>query len=393
MIYRFFFHAVLRRLDAERAHDIAAWCLRVLMKPRTGRTLVRRAFGAKDPILQVRLWGQDFPSPLGVAAGMDKEANWFDSLGPLGFGFVEIGTVTGLAQPGRQGKRIWRLTKDRALLNSMGFPNPGAEVIGERLKRRTGETLVGVNLGKSKIVEGADQVALDYRASVRHVAAHCEYLVVNVSSPNTPGLRDLQADQPLRKLIQEVRDELQSLGRWCPVLVKISPDVADSDINQIGDLAVELKLDGIVAVNTTVHRAGLSCPTPADAQGTGGISGAPLKGRSVEVLRLLRARVGTHVPLISVGGVEDAQDVWKRLACGASLVQAHTGFVYGGPLWPHRINRELAKRLRETGMRSVEDLIGTDTAAGDSDSAELAFNGNSPRREPALVSNSARLLS
>jgi dihydroorotate dehydrogenase len=352
--YRFLYDVVLRRIPAEAAHSIAVALARLTLAIPGVRGALRRRLQPRDRTLEVRALGRTFPSPLGVAGGLDKGATWFECLGALGFGFVEVGTVTALAQPGNEGKRVWRLPADRALLNRMGFPNPGAAAVARRLRRRPRETLVAANVGKSKAVP-VEEAGADYRASVRALAPLADFLVVNVSSPNTPGLRRMQAAEPLRALVGDVQDELRALELALPLLLKIAPDLADDEIDAIADLALELGLDGIVATNTTVSRAGLTVDA-ARLSAEGGISGAPLKARSLDVLRRLRARAGDRLVLVSVGGIETADDVWERLAAGATLVQAYTGFVYGGPRWPSRLNRELARRLRESGYASVTEL-------------------------------------
>ena len=345
MIYRVLYALVLRRIPAETAHALAARGVRL-----AHRLGLLRLLGRPDPVLAVDALGLRFASPLGVAAGVDKDASWFEGLGALGFGSVEVGTVTPLAQEGNPRPRVRRLLADRALQNSMGFPNPGAEAVAARIGRRRAGTVLGVNVGRAK-GSSTGQAAEDYRATVRRLAAHADYLALNVSSPNTPGLRDLQAVEPLRALVAAVREELAALGLERPVLVKIAPDLADEDIDAIADLALELGLAGVIATNTTVDRSGLASPgVPPE----GGISGPPLAARSLAVLRRLRARAGDALVLVSVGGVESADDVWERLQAGATLVQAYTGFVYGGPGWPRRVNRELARRLRATPPAGVE---------------------------------------
>jgi dihydroorotate dehydrogenase len=316
LVYRLLFRLILRRIDAERAHALAFHALRA------AGPLLRRLAPKPDPRLEVRALGLTFPSPLGVAAGVDKNASAFEELGALGFGFVEVGTVTALPQEGNPRPRIRRLPGQRALVNGMGFPNEGAEIVAKRLRGRSGTTVVGVNVGKSR---AAEAIGEDYRASVRAVAGVADYLVVNVSSPNTPGLRDLQAAEMLRPLLEEVRAEV----RGTPLLVKIGPDLPDSDVDAVADLALELGLDGIVAVNTL----------PVEG---GGLSGPPLRERALAVLRRLRERVGDRLVLVSVGGVETAEDARERILAGATLVQVYTGFVYNGPAWPRRVNRELA---------------------------------------------------
>lgn len=358
MIYRFLFKLILRRIEPESAHALAARSLGRLTRRPRARVLVRRFLAPRDPHLEVRALGLTFPSPLGAAAGVDKDASWFDGLGAIGFGFVEVGTITAVAQPGNPGQRIFRLPADRALLNRMGFPNPGAVALVGRLGRRSRETIVGINLGKSKVASLVEAGA-DYAASSRLLAGLADYLVLNVSSPNTPGLRDMQATERLRSLVADVRSGLADAPRRVPILVKISPDLTDHEIDALADLAIERGLDGIVAVNTTVERGVLTASArEAAGLGLGGVSGAPLKARALEVLRRLYARAGDDLVLISVGGIETADDVWARVLAGATLVQAYTGFVYGGPLWPSRVNRELADRTREAGRSSIQELVG-----------------------------------
>jgi dihydroorotate dehydrogenase len=335
-------------MDAETAHRLGTRMLDVVLGPRWVRRLARRALAPRDPVLRVRALGLDLPSPLGLAAGFDKEAAHVDALTALGFGFVEIGTITALPQPGNPRPRMFRLPADRALVNRMGFNNAGAQAAAARLARaRDPGVVVGVNIGRSKLAQDA---AADYRASAQTLAPHADYLVINVSSPNTPGLRDLQAVAQLEPLIAATREGLAAAGRTVPLLVKIAPDLADEDVDAVADLALRTGLDGIVATNTTISRDGLrSTPDALAAAGAGGLSGAPLADRSLAVLRRLRERLGDELVIVSVGGVESAGEVAERLAAGATLVQAYTAFIYGGPLWPSRVQRGLARHLRNAG--------------------------------------------
>lgn len=362
MIYRLIFNLLLRRLEPERAHRLATQTLRALMAIPGARATLRALVGRPDPCLRVQALGLSFPSPLGVAAGVDKDASLFEPLGALGFGFVEVGTVTALAQEGNDRPRVFRIPRRRALLNRMGFPNAGAEAVAEHLRASTDETIVGVNVGKSKLTP-LEQAPKDYRATVRATAALADYVAVNVSSPNTPGLRDLQSPQLLRGVVAAIREGLSDAGVERPILVKISPDLSDEQLEEIADLALELSLDGIIAVNTTLDRSAVGdCEEIAHVQG-GGVSGAPLKQRAVEVLRRLRDRVGERLVLMSVGGIEDAEDVLARLEAGATLVQGYTGFVYGGPGWAHRVNRDLTRRVRAAGASSIQELTGVKSPA------------------------------
>src|SRR5580700_4508420 len=348
-MYRLLFRVVLRRVPAETAHRAGFWLIGVLAGAPGVAGLLRRWLGPRDPVLRVRALGLEFPGPLGLAAGFDKDARATAGLGALGFGFVEVGTVTARAQPGNPRPRMFRLPADRALVNRMGFNNDGAAAAAARLRRRPrGGPVVGVNIGKTRAVPD-QQAAADYAASARAVADVADYVVVNVSSPNTPGLRDLQAAGRLRPVLVAVREALDAAGgsRRVPLLVKIAPDLADADVDAVADLALELGLDGIVATNTTVSREGLASPSSqVAAAGAGGLSGPPLRTRALEVLVRLRARAGDRLVLVAVGGIETPDDAWERLRAGATLVQAYTGFIYGGPLWPRRMHAGLARRAR-----------------------------------------------
>ncbi len=348
-MYRFFYWLVLSRLPAEGTHRVAFAALRLMMALPGIAWLSRKFLAPKSDALGVDALGQHFPSPLGLAAGFDKDARGIDALGALGFGFIEIGTITGQGQGGNAKPRMFRLVRDRALVNRMGFNNRGSEVAAKRLARRKRGTgaIVGVNIGKTKLVAEDDAVA-DYVMSAERLGPMADYMVVNVSSPNTPGLRNLQAVERLRPLLVAVRETLDRVcsERRVPLLVKIAPDLADDDIDEVADLALELGLDGIIATNTTISRDGLRSDEAAVAAlGAGGLSGAPLKERSTAVIRRLKARVGDKLVLIAAGGIESGDDAYERLQAGATLVQAYTGFVYGGPLWPKRVTRSLQKRL------------------------------------------------
>jgi dihydroorotate dehydrogenase len=356
--YDALFRGVLTRLDAERAHRLGFGAIRA------GRGVARMV--VRTPSVPVQAMGLSFRNPLGLAAGFDKNAVGIDALAALGFGFVEVGTVTALAQPGNPRPRLFRLPQDHAIVNRMGFNNDGAEVVARRLaararrldrreRRNSGNVtyderrarpVLGVNIGKSKVVPEDNEPAVleDYATSARLLAPHADYLVVNVSSPNTPGLRSLQAVERLGPLLDEVRRVADDAAlRAVPICVKIAPDLADEDVVAVAELARDRGIEGLIATNTTTSRAGLR--TPADqveAAGAGGLSGPVLRKRSLEVLRLVRSR-DPRITVISVGGISSGRDAADRLRAGATLVQAYTGFVYGGPLWPRRVVRELAR--------------------------------------------------
>ncbi|GAA3690224.1 quinone-dependent dihydroorotate dehydrogenase [Arthrobacter ginkgonis] len=352
-IYPTFFRLVFSGMDPEKAHHIGFRLIRLAEETKASALL--RRITRPHPSLRRTVMGIDFPSPFGLAAGFDKEGHGVAALADLGFGHVEVGTITGQAQPGNPRPRLFRLVEDRAVINRMGFNNDGAASVAPRveaarpvLARRFPATrpVLGVNIGKTKVVELEDAVE-DYLAGTRLLAPHADYLVVNVSSPNTPGLRLLQSIESLRPLLSAVGAEADRVaGRHVPLLVKIAPDLADADIDDVADLAKDLGLDGVIATNTTIGRGGLVTPAARIEEiGAGGLSGAPLKARSLEVLRRLRGRLGADTAVVSVGGVETAQDVLDRLAAGADLVQGYTAFLYEGPFWAARINRGLRKAL------------------------------------------------
>jgi dihydroorotate dehydrogenase len=363
VMYRLLYRVVLRRVPAEAAHQGGFALIRVfgsVARVPGAAWLLRWWLGPREEALRVRALGLEFPGPLGLAAGFDKDARATRGLAALGFGFVEVGTVTARAQPGNPRPRMFRLGEDRALVNRMGFNNAGASATAARLRGRTRAAgarrrpVVGVNIGKTRMVPD-EEAAADYAASARAVAEVADYVVVNVSSPNTPGLRDLQAADRLRPVLVAVREALDASAgdRRVPLLVKIAPDLADADVDAVADLALELGLDGIIATNTTVSRDGLaSPPSQVAAAGAGGLSGPPLRVRALAVLVRLRARAGDRLVLIAAGGIETPDDAWERLRAGATLVQAYTGFIYGGPLWPRRMHAglvHLSRRARSQG--------------------------------------------
>ncbi|CUR54739.1 Dihydroorotate dehydrogenase (quinone) [metagenome] len=357
MIYPYLFDHVLTRTDPERAHHLGFRAIRAA-QPLTCRRWTPKS---RRPVADVHAMGLSFPNVLGLAAGFDKNAVGIDALMALGFGHVEIGTVTGEAQPGNPKPRLFRLPADRAVVNRMGFNNDGAEAVARRLAARQARTsatgrrdsdvhlrqvgVLGVNIGKTKVVPDDDQSAVqaDYEKSAGLLAPYADYLVVNVSSPNTPGLRNLQAVEKLEPLLRAVRtraDEVTSAR--VPLLVKIAPDLSDDDVRAVAELSLAIGLDGIIATNTTISREGLTTSaTDIERVGAGGLSGRPLTTRSLEVIRLLRDRVGPDLTLIGVGGITSIQDAHDRLDAGATLLQGYTALIYEGPLWPSRIVRGL----------------------------------------------------
>ncbi|UNO38985.1 quinone-dependent dihydroorotate dehydrogenase [Streptomyces sp. MST-110588] len=367
-MYDLFFKLFFKRLDPEKAHHLAFAWIRLAARVPVLRTFLAAALAPRYKELRTEALGRRMHGPFGLAAGFDKNAVAIDGMTMLGFDHVEIGTVTAQPQPGNPQKRLFRLVADRALINRMGFNNDGSAAVAARLAARNPvfRTTVGVNIGKTKVVP-EDEAVADYVTSTERLAAHADYLVVNVSSPNTPGLRDLQAVDHLRPLLTAVREAADRTvpGRRVPLLVKIAPDLADEDVDAVADLAVELGLDGIIATNTTIAREGLGLTAPASLVAeTGGLSGAPLKARSLEVLRRLYARVGDRVTLIGVGGIENAEDAWERILAGATLVQGYSAFIYQGPFWCRALHKGLAARLRNSPYTTLAEAVGADHRSG-----------------------------
>lgn len=351
-------------LPAELAHHVGMACFSALMAFGPLRRWLQRRTQIFSPRLQTDIAGLTLPNPVGLAAGFDKDGKWFDELAALGFGFVEIGTVTGEPQPGNPQPRLFRLKKDQAIINRMGFNNDGAEKAEERVRARNQSQVLGINIGKSKIVENEHAVD-DYLKSFRLLGQHADYVVVNVSSPNTPGLRELQAKEPLLKLLSALsaanrqQAETSQTDRK-PMFVKLAPDLHPDAVKDAVDVALECGLDGIIATNTTNSREGLATSTErVDAIGAGGLSGGPLTTRSREfvadVYRLSRGQL----PIIGVGGIMTPEDAWQMIRSGASAVQVYTGFIYGGPLFATQIARHLDRRVEEHGFARIQDAVGS----------------------------------
>lgn len=359
-LYHHALKPLLFRLDPETAHAAAGLALRALHAAAPLRRALRPA---PDPALAVRALGRTFASPVGVAAGFDKAAAYYNGLGALGFGAVEVGTVTARAQPGNPRPRLFRLPRDGALVNRMGFNNPGAAAVEAAVRARPPDGVVlGINLGKSRATALAEAAA-DYAESARRLAPLAHYLVVNVSSPNTPGLRSLQSVEALRAIARAVRPAADAAG--VPVLVKVAPDLADDDLDAVTDLCLEERLAGLVATNTTTRRDGLATPAPeVRAAGEGGLSGRPLRARALAVIHRVYARSRGALTIVGVGGVASADDAWDALAAGATLVQVYTALVYEGPTLARDIARGLAARLRREGLASVRDVVGAGHRGG-----------------------------
>ncbi|GCD47227.1 quinone-dependent dihydroorotate dehydrogenase [Streptomyces paromomycinus] len=363
-MYSLLFKLIFQRMDPEKAHHLAFRWIRLAARIPVLRTFAAAVLAPRYKELRTEALGRRMHGPFGLAAGFDKNAVAIDGMAMLGFDHVEIGTVTAEPQPGNPKKRLFRLVPDRALINRMGFNNDGSAAVAARLAARNPvfRTTLGVNIGKTKVVP-EDAAIADYVTSTERLAGHADYLVVNVSSPNTPGLRSLQAVDHLRPLLAAVREAADRTvqGRRVPLLVKIAPDLADEDVDAVADLAVELGLDGIIATNTTIARDSLGLASdPALVQETGGLSGAPVKARSLEVLRRLYARVGDRVTLVGVGGIENAEDAWQRILAGATLVQGYSAFIYEGPFYARAIHKGLAARLRNSPYATLADAVGAE---------------------------------
>jgi dihydroorotate dehydrogenase len=330
-------------LPAEKAHQVAMGACSAVAALPLGKALLRRCFCYRHPSLQREVFGITFPNPVGLAAGFDKDARYVDTLACLGFGFVEIGTVTPVAQPGNPRPRLFRLPDDEALVNRMGFNNQGAAAAAARLRRRRSGIIIGGNIGKNKLTPN-DRAAEDYEKCFRELYPVVDYFVVNVSSPNTPGLRSLQKKEPLRQLLGRLQALNRQQARPRPLLLKIAPDLSCGQLDDVIAIALETGLSGLVATNTPTGREGLVTPAATVAAlGAGGLSGRPLSARSTEVIRDIHEKTGGRLPIIAAGGVFSAKDALEKLSAGASLVQVYTGFIYEGPAMAAAIARGIAK--------------------------------------------------
>jgi len=332
--------------DPEKIHHFIVRFLKFWMAIPGISRLVSALYCVHNPLLERTLFGITFANPVGLAAGFDKDAKLVDELAALGFGFVEIGTVTPRPQLGNDKPRLFRLPADRALINRMGFNNDGVIAAVDRLKKKKSRVLVGGNIGKNKMTPNANALD-DYLRCYEQLHPYVDYFVINVSSPNTPGLRELQEKEPLRILLRTVKEFASQKPVPKPVLLKIAPDLTDAQLDDIIDTMKSTGTDGIVATNTTISRDGLT--TSAEQLkhiGAGGLSGSPLRSRSTEVIQYLRERLGPTFPIIAVGGIMTPEDALEKIDAGADLIQLYTGFIYEGPGVVRRINKALLKRAR-----------------------------------------------
>jgi len=358
MVYRWLVRPLLFRLDPERAHHLTLWMLKQVGRLPPLHALLRRSLLMEHPLLRTRVWGLDFSNPVGLAAGFDKGGTAVGGLAGLGFGFIEVGTVTPRPQPGNPLPRLFRLPAEQAVINRMGFNSEGAEAVGKRLRAGGLRIPVGVNLGKNADTR-LEHALDDCCQGLEHLYDLGDYFVINVSSPNTPGLRDLQECTRLNDLLIGMQQSNRGLARMRgtlpkPLFVKIAPDLEPKELDGVIEVVQTVPLDGIIATNTTVGRAGLSAPTPE----VGGLSGMPLRRRATEVVHYLFTHAEGRIPIIGVGGIFSAEDAYEKICAGASLVQVYTGLVYEGPTLPHRINLGLIRLLQRDGFTHVSQAVG-----------------------------------
>ncbi len=362
MLYSNLIRPILFTQDAEQAHETTL----NLLERAAGKLSAAQPFTHKA--LKVSIAGLEFPNPVGLAAGCDKNARAVNAWHSFGFGFVEVGTITAQPQPGNPRPRVFRLTEHRAVVNRLGFNSEGSEVVSRRLRllserARPLPVPLGINIGKTKVITVEDLILEDYRTSFRRLAPWADFVVINISSPNTPGLRQWQQKGPLTSLITAIMDEAKSICRAnpdakpVPVFVKISPDMADNDMEDLVQVAVEHQLAGIIATNTTIGRPGIT-QIPARMQ-EGGLSGRPLRRRANEVMQFLYRTSQGRIPLIGVGGIDSAEAAYERIQSGASLVQIYTAMIYEGPYLAKRINQGLLALLKRDGVNSIREVVGT----------------------------------
>ena len=340
-MYKSVVRPLLFKADPEKVHHFTFDALRKLFKVPGMDAFVKRKFEVRDPLLEREVFGLKFRNPVGLAAGFDKDAKLYQELSNFGFGFIEIGTLTPKPQPGNEKKRLFRLKEDQAIINRMGFNNGGVEEAVLRL-RKNKNVLIGGNIGKNKITPNEKAVE-DYRSCFEALFEYVDYFVVNVSSPNTPNLRELQDKEPLTKLLKELQVQNNQKPSPKPILLKIAPDLTASQLTDIIDIVRETGIAGVIATNTTISREGLTSETRSEM---GGLSGKPLRKRSTEVIRFLSEKSNKAFPIIGVGGIHSAEDALEKLDAGASLVQLYTGFIYEGPQLIKDINLKLLERIK-----------------------------------------------
>lgn len=340
-MYKRIFKPLVFKLDPEKAHYLTFDLLKLGLGNGLFRSIGKSFYRYEHPSLEKELFGLKFKNPIGLAAGLDKDAKVFNELAALGFGFIEVGTLTPKPQPGNDKPRLFRLPKDEAIINRMGFNNEGVEAAAQRLKNRKTDVIIGGNIGKNKVTPNEDAIK-DYEYCFNVLFDVVDYFVVNVSSPNTPNLRDLQDKEPLTNLLNHLQKLNNAKPKRKPILLKIAPDLTDSQLDDIIDIVATTKIDGIIATNTTIAREPLTySKQEIEAIGMGGLSGKPLTKRSTEVIRYLKTKSGNAFPVIGVGGIHSAKDAMEKLKAGADLIQLYTGFIYEGPKLISKINKEI----------------------------------------------------
>jgi dihydroorotate dehydrogenase len=343
-MYKSVIRPLLFKLSAEKAHHFTFSLAKFFFNIPGVKSLNSALFQIKSPALERKLFGLTFPNPVGLAAGFDKDAKLIDELASLGFGFIEIGTITPKAQPGNEKPRLFRLQEDSGIINRMGFNNQGIESAIERLKKRRSHIIIGGNIGKNKVTPN-EEAFNDYEECFLRLYPYVDYFVVNVSSPNTPGLRELQEKKPLMQLLNHLMQLNKKQVKVKPILLKIAPDLTNKQLDDIIEIVAETNIDGVIATNTTISRDELKTPESTIAEiGNGGLSGKPLGKRATEVIRYLNQKSNNSFPIIGVGGVMSAEDALEKLEAGASLVQLYTGFIYEGPGIIKKINKAILRQ-------------------------------------------------
>ena len=343
-MYKLVIRPLLFLLSPEKAHHFTTSFFKTILKVPGISSLMRRLYCLEDDRLKRRLFGLEFKNPVGLAAGFDKQADLYNDFANLGFGFIEVGTITPKGQPGNLQPRMFRLKMDEGLINRMGFNNEGVEAAIRNLRRRKTDVLIGGNIGKNKDTSEKD-AAKDYEYCFDALYPYVDYFVVNVSSPNTVGLRDLQKKDPLKEILARVMKMNKKRVTPKPILLKIAPDLTNEQLDDIIEVILESDIDGVIATNTTLSREGLKSQGKITIE-AGGLSGKPLKERSTEVIRYIASKSNNAFPIIGVGGIQTAKDAIEKLEAGASLVQVYTGFIYEGPALVKKINKGLLERMR-----------------------------------------------
>lgn len=341
-MYKSFFRPLLFTLSPESAHHFTTSMFKAVLKVPGMSAIFRNMYKVEDERLKVKLFGLEFPNPVGLAAGFDKQADLYNAFSNLGFGFIEVGTITPKGQEGNPKPRMFRLPDDKGLINRMGFNNDGLDAAIANLKKRNTNIIIGGNIGKNKITDNKEATK-DYEICFEGLYPYVDYFVVNVSSPNTPGLRELQDKEPLKELLITLMQLNKAKIKKKPILLKIAPDLLDEQLDDIIEIVLESDIDGVIATNTTISREGLKTKGNIKKE-MGGLSGKPVRERSTEVIRYLAQKSNNAFPIIGVGGINSAEDAIEKLEAGASLVQVYTGFIYEGPGLVKKINKGILAR-------------------------------------------------